>query len=93
MFKSLQDDFVGGFCLPFLLWVLNKHKFLLCVEHSDGVLELLVGKLCPIVSDKCLQYAEPGEHVSFVETKNVVQRDFGESFNFYPLGEIIDDDN
>ena len=60
------------------------------IDPSDRVLEILIGELCPIVSDECSRYSELGKYVSLVETEDVVRRDFGQSFGFNPFREVVD---
>ena len=69
----------------------NEREMLFGAEFGNKVLEALVSELCPIVGDERLWYTESGNHVSFVETKDVVWCDFGQGFSLYPLYEIVDD--
>ena len=33
--------------------------------------------------------AKPSEDISFIEAKDVLGSDFGQSFDFYPFGEVV----
>ena len=55
--------------------------------------EFLKGVVCepsPIVGDYLLWDDKPSEDISFMEAKDVLGSDFGQSFDFYPFGEVVD---
>ena len=76
MFESSQDDPICGFGLPVGPRVFDRGKMLLGVEFGKEALETLVAELRVVVPGERLWYPKTGEHVSFVETKNVGRGDF-----------------
>lgn len=59
----------------------------------DEFLEFLFCELGSVVGHDGLGYAKSSEDVSLVETEDVMGRDVGKGFSFYPLGEVIDDND
>ena len=59
-------------------------------QFGDEFLKGVVCELSLVVGDYLLWDAEPSEDVSFIEAKDVLGDDFGQSFGFYPFGEVVD---
>ena len=50
----------------------------------------MIDELSVVAGDYCLSDAELSEDVCFVEAEDVLGRNFGQSFGFYPFGEVVD---
>ena len=61
-----------------------------CAEFGDEFLKGEVCELGPVVGDYRLWDTKMSEDISFVEGKDVLGGDLGQSFGFYPLGEVVD---
>ena len=59
-------------------------------QFGDEFLKGVVRGLGPVVSDYRLWDAKASEDIYFIEAKDVLGGDFGQSFGFYPFGEVID---
>ena len=60
-------------------------------QLGNKFLKGVICELSPISSDYRLWDDDSSEDVSFVEAKDVLGSDFGQSFGFYPFGEVVDD--
>ena len=61
-----------------------------CAKFGNEFLKGAVRELGPVVGDYRLWDAKTSEDISFVEAKDVLGGDLGQSFAFYPLGEVFD---
>ena len=50
----------------------------------------MVRELGPVFTNYRLWDAKASEDISFIEAKDVLGGDFGQSFDIYPFGEVID---
>ena len=70
--------------------MLDRGEVLGGAQFGDEFLKGVVCDLSPVVGDYCLWDAKPSKDISFIEAKDILGGDFGQSFSFYPFGEIVD---
>ena len=54
-------------------------------QFGDKFLKGVVRELVPVVGDYRLWDAKESEDISFIEAKDILDGDFGQSFGFYPF--------
>ena len=59
-------------------------------QFGDEFLKGVVCELSPVVGDYHLLEAKPSEDIYFIEAKDILGGDFGQSSGFYPYGEVVD---
>ena len=69
--------------------MLDRGEVLGRAKFGDKILEGVVRELGSIIDDYRLWDAKASEDISFIEAKDILGGDFGQSFGFY-LGEVVD---
>ena len=70
--------------------MLDRGKVLGGAHFGDEFLKGMVHELGPVVGDYLLGDAKAIEVISFIEAKDILGGDFGQSFGFYQFGEVAD---
>ena len=65
--------------------MLDRYEVLGGAQFCDEFLKGVVCELSPVVSDYHLWDTKPSEDISFIEAKDILGGDFGQSFGLYPF--------